>query len=332
MQNKRKPTVAVILGDPAGSSYELCVMSALANKGAYIPIFVGSRDRFEISRKFVRGNEALQIRNLSGRPDAFTENTVYFADIPGHPDVRLGTVTADSGQLTYKSLIKGLELWREGIADAIVLAPISKNSLHTGGYPYESEADIFAEFFDSRAIKTVVTADSIYRTSVVGHCAFRDIVSKLTTDGIVFSARNLLKTMERFLPPQQCRIAVAALNPHAGDAGIFGDEEERVIQPAIDILRADGVDAIGPCPADTVFNRAIKREVAGIVFLYHDQGNIAMKARYFDEAVVIFTNMPAPLVSPGHGPVYGKAGKGTANPSNMILCMDTAVKLGAAQK
>ena len=331
MNKSLSPVVAIILGDPAGSSYELCVMTALKNRGEYIPVFVGDRRRFDISRQAVKGHELLQVRPFEERPQVAEENVVYFVDVNGGDDVHFGKVTPDSGKITYESMIKALELCQEGLADGVIMAPITKNAFHAAGYEEDSEFAVFANFYNVPAVKSVVAAHSIYRASVTGHCAFRDIVPNLTTEGIVSTGRRLMDMMKRFLPPEKQKMAVAALNPHASDNGAYGDEEARVIEPAVRILQEDGLDVIGPVPADTVFDRAIHGYINGIVFLYHDQGNIAMKARYFDEGVVIYTGTPHLIVSPGHGPAYGKAGKGTANPSNMISCVNTLLDMLAQQ-
>lgn len=327
MKMSTPPVVAIILGDPAGSSYELCVMTALQNQGDYIPVFVGNRRRFDISRQAVKDQELLQVYPFEGRPQTAEKNVAYFVDVEGGEDVQFGKVTPDSGKITYESMIKALDLCQEGLADGVIMAPITKNAFHAAGYEEDSEFAVFAKFYNLPAVKSVVTANSIYRASVTGHCAFRDIVPSLTTEGIVSTGRRLMGMMEQFLPPEKRKMAVAALNPHASDNGAYGDEEARIIEPAVRILQEDGMDVIGPVPADTVFDRAIKGQINGIVFLYHDQGNIAMKARYFDEGVVIYTGTPHLIVSPGHGPAYGKAGKGTANPSNMLSCAKTLLEL-----
>lgn len=331
MKQSSPPVIAIILGDPAGSSYELCVMTALLNRGEYIPVFVGDRRRFDISRQAVKDQELLQVRPLEARPQIAEENVAYFVDVDGGDDVQFGKVTPDSGKITYESMIKALELCQAGLADGVIMAPITKNAFHAAGYEEDSEFAVFANFYKVPAVKSVVTANSIYRASVTGHIAFKDIIPNLSVEGIVSTGRRVMSMMQQFLPPEKRKMAVAALNPHASDNGAYGDEEEKIIEPAVRILQEEGMDVIGPVPADTVFDRAIRGHVNGIVFLYHDQGNIAMKARYFDEGVVIYTGTPHLIVSPGHGPAYGKAGKGTANPSNMISCVKTILDLLSQQ-
>ena len=321
------PVLGVILGDHAGSSPEMSAMAALANDGSYIPVFVGNLERFHISCKNVKDAEVLDIRPLNGRPTEGGKNVVYFCDIPAGPDIQFSTVTADSGRLTYDSMIKMMELERAGVVDGFSMAPITKAAFHAAGLHYSSEFELFGDFYGTTGVASVIKCGDVYRSTVVGHCAFREIVDRLTPQGILNTAHNLLAAMESFMPAEKCKIAVAALNPHAGEDGLFGNEESTIIQPAIDQLIAEGVQVIGPCPADTVFLKARSGEVGGVVFLYHDQGNIAMKSVFFGDGVLIYTNTPANIVSVGHGPAYGKAGKGTADPKNMIASMQVLTEL-----
>lgn len=321
------PVLGIILGDHAGSSPEMAAKAVLAAKGCYIPVFTGNLERFQISCQHVEGAERLQIRPLEGRPSEGGEDIVYFCDIPAGPDIHFSTVTADSGKLMYDSMVKMIELERAGIVDGFSMAPITKAGFHAAGLPYNSEFELFADLYGVANVSSVVKCENVFRSTVVGHCAFRDIVDRLTTEGIIRTAHNLLHVMGAFLPKEKCRIAVAALNPHAGEDGLFGDEEHTIIQPAIDYLLEEGVQVIGPCPADTVFLKARNGEVGGVVFMYHDQGNIAMKSCFFGDGVLIYTNTPANIVSVGHGPAYGKAGKGTADPKNMIASMRVLASL-----
>ena len=328
MGEKTLPVLGVILGDHAGSSPELAAMAALADQGSYIPVFTGNLERFRISCRNVKGADSLDIRPLQGRPTEGGKNVVYFSDVPAGPDIRFSTVTADSGRLMYDSMVRMMDLEREGVVDGFAMAPITKAGFYAAGLDFTSEFDVFSRYYGGAHVTSVVTCSDIFRSTVVGHCAFREIVDRLSTEGIVDTAHNLLNTMKVFLPSEKCRIAVAALNPHAGEDGLFGDEEGKIIQPAIDRLLAEGEQVLPhPCPADTVFLKARSGEVSGVVFLYHDQGNIAMKSCYFGDGVLIYTNTPASIVSVGHGPAYGKAGKGTADPKNMISCMDMLKRL-----
>lgn len=326
------PVLGIILGDHAGSSPELAAMAVLAAKGDYIPVLTGNLERFKISCQNVKGADRLKIRPLEGRPTEGGEDIVYFCDVPAGSDIHFSTVTEDSGRLQYDCMVRMMELERAGIVDGFSMAPITKAGFHAAGLNFSSEFEVYKDYYGTEKCASVIKCDNIFRSTVVGHCAFREIVDRLTPDGIVGTAHALLDTMEIFLGRENCRIAVAALNPHAGEDGLFGNEEAAIIQPAIDQLLAEGDQVIGPCPADTVFLKARNGEVGGVVFLYHDQGNIAMKSCFFGDGVLIYTGIPANVVSVGHGPAYGKAGKGTADPKNMISSMEVLRELVLKKK
>lgn len=327
MVAERLPVLGIILGDHAGSSPEMAAKAVLANNGGYIPVLTGNLERFRISCRNVAGADKLEIRPLEGRPTKGGANVVYFCDIPAGPDIHFSTVTEDSGKLQYDCMVKMMELERAGIVDGFSMAPITKAGFHAAGLDFSSEFEVYKSFYGTDHCASVIKCENIFRSTVVGHCAFREIVDRLTPDGIVNTAHSLLDTMAIFLGRENCRIAVAALNPHAGENGLFGNEEAAIIQPAIDRLLAEGHQVVGPSPADTVFLKARSGEVGGVVFLYHDQGNIAMKSCFFGDGVLIYTGVPANIVSVGHGPAYGKAGKGTADPKNMISSMEVLREL-----
>ena len=329
---EKEIVLGIILGDHAGSSPEMAAKAVLANDGSYIPVLVGNKERFAISCRHVEGIEKLELRDLDGRPTAGGVNVAYFCNVECGKDIQFSTVTADSGHLMYDSMVKTMELERAGIIDGFSMAPITKAGFHAAGLDYSSEFEVYKDFYHAESCSSVIKCENIFRSTVVGHCAFKEIVNRLSSEGIVNTGRKLLNIMGKFLPAQQCKIAVAALNPHAGEDGLFGDEEQTMIQPAIDQLRADGAQVIGPCPADTVFLKARSGEVGGVVFLYHDQGNIAMKSCFFGDGVLIYTGTPANIVSVGHGPAYGKAGKGTADPKNIIASMKVLYNLVCKQR
>lgn len=321
------PVLGIILGDHAGSSPELAAMAVLAAKCDYIPVLTGNLERFKISCQNVKGADRLKIRPLKGRPTEGGKDIVYFCDVPAGFDIHFSTVTEDSGRLQYDSMVKMMELERAGIVDGFSMAPITKAGFHAAGLNFSSEFEVYKDYYKTAQCAAVIKCENIFRATVVGHCAFREIVDRLTPDSIMGTAHALLDTMAIFMGRENCRIAVAALNPHAGEDGLFGNEETTIILPAIDQLLAEGNQVIGPCPADTVFLKARNGEVSGVVFLYHDQGNIAMKSCFFGDGVLIYTGIPANVVSVGHGPAYGKAGKGTADPKNMISSMEVLREL-----
>ena len=325
----KKIIIGIALGDQAGIASEVVAKALLKMAPlTFIPVLVGNE-------KLFRENccAELPLRKLSDdfkREDLY--DGIWLYDIEAGPDIETGRISGDSGCLMYDSLVKTLELEKAGLVDAVIMAPITKQALHEAGLMYTAEFDIFKEAYNVKACRAVVTCEHIFRSTVVGHVAFRDIPEKLTEEGIISTAEGLYEVVKKFNPGKDCTLAVAALNPHAGENGLFGDEEERVISPAIRALSARGIRASGPWPADTVFLRALQGKDDGVVFMYHDQGNIAMKSRFFGEGVLIYTGIPAIITSVGHGSALDIAGKGIADEANMVSAVMYALELAEKRK
>lgn len=330
MSNIKRPVLAIILGDPAGSSPELAAKVLLAKDADYTAVLIGNRDRFDLSRSVVAGADALRLQDWNGadRPAGSSDpRDVWFYNIPAGPNIEFGKITPDSGKLQYESICAAIRLERAGMIDGMLMAPITKAAFHAAGYPYSTEFQLFGTLYGTGEASSVVYTGKYFRSTVVGHCPFREIADRITTERIVATCHRLLENMSYFMPDTERRIAVAALNPHAGEGGLFGTEEITVIEPAIRQLCDEGYQVLGPWPCDTALNRVKAGQANGIVYLYHDQGNIAQKAAEFGGLMLIYVNIPGVIVSVGHGPAYGKAGKGTADPTNMIDSMQTLYKI-----
>ena len=330
MNQQQEPVLGIILGDPAGCGPELAAKVILNKKGSYIPVFVGNKENFKKSCKTVSGSEKIELIDWKGdkRPETCSDTQVYFYDLEAGPDITFGKVTADSGELQYQSMVEAVNLEKAGVVDGLLMAPITKAGLHAAGYNFTSEFEVWGYLYNTgKDAASILKCGDYFRATVVGHCPFRDIAKQITRERIVATSHRLLENMLYFCTPEECRIAISALNPHAGEQGLFGDEEITIITPAIEDLRAEGYDVQGPWPADTALNKILSGLAKGIVYLYHDQGNIAMKANTFGEIVLIYVDIPGLIVSVGHGPAYGKAGKGTANPQNMIESMHVLYKI-----
>ena len=325
--SKNNTVLGTILGDHAGIGPEIAIKAALATEG-YIPLFIGNRAAFEKSLALVPSSNKLKFVDWTDTNEKPSQpGSVYFHNVPGGANISFGNISSDSGRLCYDGIIRGLDLERNGVVDALVMEPITKQSLHHAGLKYSSENDIFADYYHKDSVPAVIKCKDIFRATVVGHYAFREIIGRLSTAGILSAAHRLLDIMSRYLGREHCKIAISALNPHAGEDGLFGDEEIRIITPAVQQLLEEKVQVIGPCSADTVFLKAVYGEVGGVVFLYHDQGNIAMKARNFGEGVLIYSGIPADIVSVGHGSALDIAGKGIADEKNTVEAIETGLSL-----
>jgi 4-hydroxythreonine-4-phosphate dehydrogenase len=312
MKMYAKPRIGIMLGDQAGIGPEIAVKALSERQGLFAPVIIGNKDLFT--------------RAVALYGSTITLQSCAFVDTPSSHDLPVGQVSVASGLLMHEGLMKSTDLLKTGKIDALIMSPITKQSLNAAALHFSSEFQFFEDSFQKSHVKAVVMASGIFRCAVTGHCAFRDIIKNLTMSGIVDSGLQLLQVMSSFGKSAD-GIAVAALNPHAGENGLFGDEEDRLIKPAIMRLRKSGANVIGPCPADTVLQRAINKEVGGIVYLYHDQGNIAFKSRFFGEGVLIYTQVPGIIVSVGHGSALDIAGKGIADHQNMLFCIDTVMNI-----
>jgi len=323
-----KPKIGIVMGDPSGIGPEIslkCVASPEVHQSCY-PVLIGDYDLLmSLAQRMVPDVTLVRYRFRIGE-DPLKPHTAAVHDIGmDSTSIRPGLVSTRAGEIMIRSIELAFDELRSGNLDGIAIAPLTKEGLASARPHYKSESDLFADLTGVRG-KIVTKWKSIFRSTVTGHVAFREIVERLNVSGIVETAQILQETILRFGIKQPC-LAIAALNPHAGEGGLFGDEEKTVIEPAIQSLVENGLDVRGPIPADTVFVRAMKGEYDGVVFLYHDQGNIAMKAIAFGQGVVVYARMPWVIVTPGHGSAYDIAGQGVADATNMVEAVKTAALL-----
>jgi 4-phospho-D-threonate 3-dehydrogenase / 4-phospho-D-erythronate 3-dehydrogenase len=319
-----KPTIGIIMGDPAGIGPEI-TLKALAEPEVHDlcrPVVIGDHGLIDLLSRTMCLNLRLNAEPMKEGDIRVIDTEPREASDP----IAMGSVSAAAGHVVLRAIRRAFDLARTSDLQAIVMAPITKESLAMTGMGYHSEFDVFSASTGVRDLRAAVKWKEILRMTVTGHIPFRDIADALTTDSIVTTGRQLATVMSA-LGHGRPRLAVAALNPHGGEGGIFGDEEATMIGPAIDALRSEGLDVHGPIPADTVFSRTIKGDFQGVVFLYHDQGNIAMKSVAFGEGVLIYAGLPFPVTSPGHGSALDIAGKGIADPGNLVESIRVAAQL-----
>jgi 4-hydroxythreonine-4-phosphate dehydrogenase len=242
--------------------------------------------------------------------------------------VAVGQVSAATGRAAYDFLCKAIDLTLAGAADGIVTAPLHKEGLRAAGLPYPGHTEILAERTGTRRFAMMLYHDGLGVAHVTLHMALRDVFRHLTSAAVGDKIRLCHDLVGRLLgrPP---RIGVAALNPHASDGGLFGDEEATIIAPAIETARAEGINVTGPWPCDTLFARARRGEFDGVVAMYHDQGHIAMKLLGPGRAVNICAGLPIVRTSVAHGTAYDIAGKGVADARGLIEAAQVAARLVA---
>jgi 4-hydroxythreonine-4-phosphate dehydrogenase len=232
--------------------------------------------------------------------------------------------TIKAGRLAGHGVETAVKLALGGEVDAIVTAPAQKHALHLAGFPYPGHTEWLAELAGGVDVAMMLAAEELRVVLVTTHVPFRDVPALLTQDRVVRIGRITQRALEEWWALERPRLALCAVNPHAGESGLFGDEEERVLRPA-----AEALGAAGPLPADTVFVRAMRGEFDAVLAPYHDVGMTAIKVAAFGRAVNVTLGLPFPRTSPDHGTAFDIAGTGQADPSSMRAAVAMAVALAA---
>jgi 4-hydroxythreonine-4-phosphate dehydrogenase len=233
----------------------------------------------------------------------------------GSRDPAAGLSAPDAGHRAGEAVVRAVELALAGEVDGIVTAPLDKAALLAGGYDFPGHTEMLAELTGSR-VAMMLASDRLRVVLATTHIPLREVPDAVTQSGIVQTADITREGLRAWFGIAEPRLALCALNPHAGDGGRFGDEDDRVLLPA---AREAGV--AGPFPADTVFVRAIRGEFDAVIAPYHDVGMTAIKVASFGEAVNVTLGLPFPRTSPDHGTALDIAGRGIANPSSMIAAI-----------
>ncbi|NLH15945.1 MAG: 4-hydroxythreonine-4-phosphate dehydrogenase PdxA [Phycisphaerae bacterium] len=232
-----------------------------------------------------------------------------------------------SGEASVRFCMDAVQAARDGIIDAVVTAPISKSSWKLAGAPWPGHTELFADLCKSQRKVMMFVAGPLKMALATIHVGLFEVRHKFTI-GCVFEPIDLLNdALKEYFGITKPRIGVAGLNPHAGEDGQFGDEEQRIIGPAILLAQEAGIQCTGPIPADTMFLRAVRGEFDGVVAMYHDQGLIPVKLLAFNTAVNVTLGLPIIRTSPAHGTAFDIAGKGLADPSSFRSAVQVAIEM-----
>ncbi|MFM1988573.1 MAG: hypothetical protein RJA99_1530 [Pseudomonadota bacterium] len=332
-----KPRIALFTGDPAGIGPELSAR-LLAD-----PATARAADVLVITGRAVMA-EAVQV---TGRPFAFGGGDARalrgtpldvpaFVDWPGAQaeGFERGVAGAGNGAWMLAALRFALELCRDGAADAICFAPLNKAALRAGGMAHPDELHFFCEVLDFHGPCVEFNVlEGLWTSRVTSHVPLKDVSGLITVDKVAEGVQLLYTGLQRsgLATP---RLAVCGLNPHNGDNGAFGREEIDTIGPGVELARSRGFPADGPFPADTAFVRATRtggQGYDGVLTMYHDQGQIAMKLMGFERGVTVPGGLPMPIATPAHGTAYDIAGRGIAHTGAMKNAFALACRMAAAR-
>jgi len=315
------------LGDPSGIGPEVTI-KALEDPELPVdfhPIVVGSRGTLmDALERWAR-----DFRQISDKKFLLSERSFYFVDVATEitGSIPVGKVSREGGIVASETTRKAVNLAKNGVVQAIVTAPVNKKSFHLAGLRYPGQTEFLAELTGTSSFAMMLIGKNIRSTLVTTHLPISEVSKNLTSSAILEKIELTDRALYRFFGCDNPKIAVAALNPHAGDEGCFGYEEERIISPAIDSARARHIDAIGPLPADSLFPKAAQGKFDAVVAMYHDQGIIPVKLEAFGSGVNMTLGLPFVRVSVDHGTAYDIAGKGVADSSSMTAAIRTALAL-----
>jgi 4-hydroxythreonine-4-phosphate dehydrogenase len=324
------PRLLITLGDVAGIGPEIVARAWSVLVQHSRPVVVGDPGWVERGIKTVGSGARVQrVADPSeARPETDLIPCIRATSVT-LDRVQPGHVSAEAGKAAYDFLCRAIDLTMGGAADGIVTCPLHKEGLRAAGVKHPGHTEILAERTGTKEFAMVLWGDGIAVAHVTLHIALRDVFARLTMPAVLEKIRLLNNLLPKLLG-RKPRIGIAALNPHASDGGLFGDEETRIIAPAVAAAVAEGIDASGPWPADTLFVRANKGEFDGIAAMYHDEGHIAMKLRSGPRCVNITVGLPIVRTSVAHGTAYDIAGKGVADAGSLVAAADVASRLATA--
>ena len=334
MPATQRPLLAITMGDPAGIGPEV-VLKALAHEDVYDrcrPLVIGDRRILERAAGWL--GQPVAIDGVIA-PDlgAYEPGRVTLLDLENAPPELCppGRVSATAGAAAVDYVFRACDLAMAGEVDAVVTAPLNKAAMHLAGYDYAGHTELLTERTGAAKVSMLLIGPNLRIVHVSTHVALQEAIARVTprrVEEVIQFAHDACQVLGIAHP----RIAVAGLNPHASEGGLFGEEEARRIEPAIRAARARGLDVSDPQPPDTVFLRATRGAYDIVVAQYHDQGHVPMKLLAFDSGVNVSFGLPIIRTSVDHGTGFDIAGKGTARETSMLAAIDVAMQMANARE
>ncbi len=329
------PIVGITMGDPTGIGPEI-IAKALSMEEPFHacrPIVFG--DREVLSR-------AIQIQNLSTTlevihkipEDGYLPQKIFFFPLSQLEvtSLRFGQPDRACGEVMVKYVEEAVKWVRSGRIDAITTCPINKQAINAAGHPFSGHTELLAHFVQASSVAMMFLGSKWKIVLVTTHLPLKDVSRWITANRILSTIRLTDEGMKKYFGIRHPKIAVLGLNPHCGEGGLLGEEERGEILPAMGVAKSQGMKVEGPFPADSFFDLSGDRAFDAVIAMYHDQGLIPIKMFDFKEAVNFTLGLPFIRTSVGHGTAYDIAGRGLADPSNLIKAMQIAAKLSKLKR
>jgi len=324
------PRIALTMGDPAGIGPELILKAFLDEEalGRCAPVVVGEIAVFRryaemlgIGMEFIRVESAREARSAAGRMPVIEPEGSGAGDC-----LSIGRIGREHSAAAHRAIVEASRLAMRGDVDGIVTAPIHKESLRQAGVMFPGHTELLGHLAQSRQTAMLLAGGGLRVALATIHTALRDVPAKITQGRLLPLFELTAEFMRRF-GLENPRVGVAALNPHGGEGGLFGQEERTEIRPAIEKACAQGLSISGPFPGDTIFHSMLEGQFDVVVAMYHDQGLAPLKTLDFFGGVNVTMGLPYIRTSPDHGTAFDKAGKGEADPGSFLAALRLAAQL-----
>ena len=329
MANEQKPIVGITQGDGNGIGYEV-IIKALSDPrilDAFTPVIYGSSKIFGFYKKLIHEIDALDTYVIHSAKEARPKRINIVNCLPDNVFVEPGQPTPEAAKAAMTALECAVKDIQEGSIDVLVTAPFNKKAMSREGFGYAGHTEYLQNAFGVKDITMFMVSDALKVGVVTGHIPLKDVPASITGEKILSKLRLMNESLKQDFCVDQPRIAVLSLNPHSGDGGLLGDEEERIIIPAIKKATEEGILAFGPFSPDGFFGLGHYEQFDATLAMYHDQGLAPFKALSFEDGVNFTAGLPVVRTSPDHGTAFEMAGRDEADPLSMRAAIFTAIDI-----
>jgi 4-phospho-D-threonate 3-dehydrogenase / 4-phospho-D-erythronate 3-dehydrogenase len=321
-----RPVIGITMGDPAGIGPEICAKALAASEVHVVAncLVIGDKKAVREGIKAAKLPN-IEINSIKKVTEAkFSRGVIDVLDLNNvSPGLKMGQVSKAAGQASVEYLEKAIKLALDGQIDAITTGPINKEAINKAGYKFQGHTEILAARTKAKDYAMMFVSDTLWVMLVTTHVALKDVSKNLDKNSILKKIKLAHETLYK-LRGKKPRIGVAGLNPHAGESGLFGDEEQKIIGPAVNEAKKLGINVKGPLSPDAIFYLANIGMFDIVIAMYHDQGLIPLKLLSFNKSVNVTVGLPIIRTSVDHGTGFDIAGKGWANPQSLIEAIKVA--------
>ncbi|MBR4134689.1 MAG: 4-hydroxythreonine-4-phosphate dehydrogenase PdxA [Bacteroidales bacterium] len=327
--NNRKLVVGITQGDGNGIGYEV-IIKALADARileSFTPVIYGSSKLFGFYRKTIHNLEQIDTNVISSAADAHQRRVNIVNCLPENVYVEPGQPNPDAAKAAITCLESAVEDLKKGNIDVLVTAPFNKKVISSQGFGFTGHTEYLQNAFGVTDVTMFMVSERLKVGVVTGHIPLREVPDSISEDKILSKLRLMDASLRRDFGVDSPKIAVLSLNPHSGDGGLLGDEEERIIAPAVAKAVEEGIDAFGPYSPDGYFGAGLYTRFDATLAMYHDQGLEPFKAIAFEDGVNFTAGLPIVRTSPDHGTAFEMAGRDEADPRSMMSAIFTAIDI-----